>query len=100
MEIFQSFEEQMTKVMDISWKRGIEKLAMDAVSRVINYISANSKEEGFFVNLITKGLILGKSKSNTLPQCVFRKPVELLIKNIASDESKNNPSFGPLTTTF
>lgn len=74
LEIFQSFEIQFTKIKDtdqLYWERGIEKLAIDAVSRVINYISVvinyisvHNEEEGFSVDLITKGVVLGKSKRN------------------------------------
>ena len=69
LEIFHSFESQFTKIKDtdqLSWERGIEKLAIDAVSRVINYISVHSQEEGFSVGLITKGVVLGKSKRNLI----------------------------------
>ncbi|WP_353281714.1 ankyrin repeat domain-containing protein [Wolbachia endosymbiont (group B) of Horisme vitalbata] len=65
LEIFQSFEKQFTKIVDtnqLSCNRGIEKLAMDTVSRVINY-TTSCNEKGEFPNLhITKGVILGKSK--------------------------------------
>lgn len=43
LEIFQSFEKQFTKIVDtnqLSCNRGIEKLAMDTVSRVINYTTS------------------------------------------------------------
>ncbi|WP_143689524.1 OTU domain-containing protein [Wolbachia endosymbiont of Nilaparvata lugens] len=84
LEIFQSFECQFIGITDVSgsyWKRGIQKLAIDAVSRVTNYIVANSEKERFSIELITKGFILGKSKDHTLTQYVFRKPVELFINN-------------------
>lgn len=65
LEIFKSFERQFIRIMDAGgffWKRGIEKLAIDAVSRVINYISANVEKEEFSVDLITRGVVLGESK--------------------------------------
>lgn len=69
LEIFQSFESQFTKIKDtdqLYWERGIEKLAVDAVSRVINYITVHSKGEGFSVDLITKGVVLGQSKRSLM----------------------------------
>lgn len=75
LEIFQKFEEQFAKVIDIgkdiqwgSRERAIQKLAIDAVSRVINYILANKEE--FSVDLITQGVVLGESKN----QGYFTRP--------------------------
>ncbi|WP_143689941.1 ankyrin repeat domain-containing protein [Wolbachia endosymbiont of Nilaparvata lugens] len=67
LEIFQKFERQFTKIMDndqLSWERGIEKLAIDAVDRVMNYILAN--KEVFSIDLVTKGIVLGESKKQSL----------------------------------
>ncbi|QUI60558.1 ankyrin repeat domain-containing protein [Wolbachia endosymbiont of Spodoptera picta] len=78
LEIFQKFEGQFTGIMDVSslsWERGIEKLAIDAVSRVINYISANKEE--LSVDLITKGVVLGESKARTFAKQVLKKPAKL-----------------------
>ncbi|OAB81281.1 hypothetical protein WSTR_04585 [Wolbachia endosymbiont of Laodelphax striatellus] len=69
LEIFQKFGDQFMRVVDVgqpSWERGIEKLAMDATSRAIHYISNIDKKEDLPVNLITKGIILGQSKSPTI----------------------------------
>ncbi|MFP3022460.1 MAG: ankyrin repeat domain-containing protein [Wolbachia sp.] len=75
LEIFQKFEEQFAKVIDIgkdiqwgSRERAIQELAIDAVSRVINYILANKEE--FSVDLITQGVVLGESKN----QGYFTRP--------------------------
>ncbi|WP_341818994.1 ankyrin repeat domain-containing protein [Wolbachia endosymbiont (group B) of Phasia obesa] len=78
LEIFQKFEGQFTGIMDVSslsWERGIEKLAIDAVSRVINYISDNKEE--LSVDLITKGVVLGESKARTFAKQVLKKPAKL-----------------------
>ncbi|MHC3898073.1 UNVERIFIED_CONTAM: hypothetical protein LBW93_04105 [Wolbachia endosymbiont of Nasonia longicornis] len=78
LEIFQKFEGQFTGIMDVSsfsWEIGIEKLAIDAVSRVINYISANKEE--LSVDLITKGVVLGESKARTFAKQVLKKPAKL-----------------------
>lgn len=69
LEIFQKFEGQFTEIMDISsfsWEMGIEKLAIDAVHRVKNYIPFHAKGEKFSVDLVTRGVILGESKRKRL----------------------------------
>lgn len=100
LEIFQKFEEQFTEIMDVSsfsWKRGIEKLAIDAVSRIINYISANVEKEEFSVDLITRGVVLGESKTDTFAKQVFHKSAKFFnlevlqpgyqVKNEQSDKT-------------
>ncbi|MDN5247842.1 MAG: hypothetical protein QWI36_01755, partial [Wolbachia endosymbiont of Tyrophagus putrescentiae] len=63
IDIFQSFECQFVQVTaNGSWERAMAKLAEDAVSKVIDY-SKNNPEEGFSASFITKGVILGKSKT-------------------------------------
>ncbi|WP_353287521.1 hypothetical protein [Wolbachia endosymbiont (group B) of Gerris lacustris] len=72
LEIFQKFEKQLTGVVDAdssSWKRGVEKLAIDAASRVINYISVSNEKGEFPVSHITKGVVLGESKKRRLATC-------------------------------
>ncbi|WP_353281769.1 ankyrin repeat domain-containing protein [Wolbachia endosymbiont (group B) of Horisme vitalbata] len=65
LEIFQSFEEQLTKVMFDNQRlcsREVKKLAIDAVYRIINYFSVVKKKEELSVAYITEGVALGKSK--------------------------------------
>ncbi|MGX9892540.1 ankyrin repeat domain-containing protein [Wolbachia endosymbiont of Protocalliphora sialia] len=68
LEIFQKFEEQFIKIVDVnsSWQRGIEKLAMDAVYRIMDYSSNFSERKDLFVDFITKGVVLGNSKKRKL----------------------------------
>jgi tetratricopeptide (TPR) repeat protein len=62
IEIFQSFESQFVQaVADGSWERAMEKLAHDAVNRVINYCRKNTAE-GFSTSSVTKGVVFGESK--------------------------------------
>jgi ankyrin repeat protein/energy-coupling factor transporter ATP-binding protein EcfA2 len=62
IKIFQCFEEQFTQVTANGvWQNAMDKLAADAVSRVINNFKSET-EEAFTSAGITKGLIKGKSK--------------------------------------
>lgn len=81
LEIFQKFEKQLTGIVDADssfWKRGVEKLAIDAASRAINYISASNEKGELPVSCITKGVVLGKSKSDTLAKQYLCKPAKSL----------------------
>jgi len=69
--IFQSFENQFRLVTDDNqnWKRAMEKLAKDAVNRAMSYIDKCKKENPgleISIDLITKGVILGKSKGTII----------------------------------
>ena len=61
-----------------SWKRGVEKLAIDAASRAINYILASNEKGELPVSRIIKGVVLGKSKSDTLAKQYLCKPAKSL----------------------
>ncbi|WP_265031025.1 ankyrin repeat domain-containing protein [Wolbachia endosymbiont (group B) of Athalia cordata] len=64
LEIFHRFEVPFIKVVDINpsfYHRRVKKLAIDAVHRTMNYL-LTSEEQDFSVDLITQGVVLGKSK--------------------------------------
>ncbi|WP_264683252.1 MULTISPECIES: ankyrin repeat domain-containing protein [unclassified Wolbachia] len=64
LEIFHRFEVPFIKVVDINpsfYHRRVKKLAIDAVHRTMNYL-LTSEEQNFSVDLITQGVVLGKSK--------------------------------------
>ncbi|XP_052868586.1 uncharacterized protein LOC128274426 [Anopheles cruzii] len=84
-DIFFSFESQFTTVTDANGllKRGMEKLAIDAVYRAINYIDGYTKKSEYIENLchlITKGVILGKSENGFVAPLFRFFQVDKLIK--------------------
>ncbi len=77
LDIFQSFEKIFTSILDddqSSWQRGIEKLAVDAMDRVISYI-ATTKEKDLSIDLITKGVVFGESKEKIFVSKILNRVV-------------------------
>ncbi len=101
LEIFQKFEKKMSRVVDDDidlWEIAIEKLATDAVYRVINYISSNTQE--FSVNLITKGVILGRSKDDKFPKQLVHKSAKIFkFKPLESEYKVKDKQSSEIFTT-
>ncbi|XCA36075.1 MAG: ankyrin repeat domain-containing protein [Wolbachia endosymbiont of Armadillidium vulgare] len=90
LEIFQKFERQFVRVVDVDeslWERGIKKLAVDAASRAKDYISSSNEEEGFSVDLITRDVVLGKSKRETAAKSLHLRSAGYKVKDRQSGET-------------
>lgn len=91
LEIFQKFEEQFTRVRDVgkyiqegSEQRAIQKLAIDAAYRVMNYASDGGNVEESFFGFITKGVVLGESKRETVAKSLHLRPAGCRIQDMQS----------------
>ncbi|WP_341815922.1 ankyrin repeat domain-containing protein [Wolbachia endosymbiont (group B) of Idaea biselata] len=94
LEIFQKFEEQFTRVVDVgeyiqrgSEERAIQKLAIEAVYRVMDYASDCGNVEKSFFDFITKGIVLGKSKRETVAKRLHLGPAGYQVQDRQSSET-------------
>lgn len=78
--IFHNYQNQFNMITDKYLTRAIEKLAIDATKRIINYVNQYKQDNpdmDVSVDLITKGVMLGKSRQSiitTIMQTVPKMP--------------------------
>ncbi|ONI58207.1 ankyrin repeat domain-containing protein [Wolbachia pipientis] len=83
LEIFQKFYKVLSRITDadqvfrgkkvVVWQRGMEKLAVDAVHRLMSYTAVNDVE-GSLIDFMVQGVILGQSARDTVAKTLHLRP--------------------------
>lgn len=102
--IFYNYQVPFNMITDIDnhWARGMEKLAIDATRRVINYVNQykqHNPDMDVSVDLITEGIKLGKSRQGFLITAIQKIPkmpklghtVKIYDKKCKTSEVYENP---------